>query len=246
VSLVAVLYTLTLRQVLGRKSILVLLLFASLPIALSLVFRFGDSNAEPERWTANVLLGGLVVRAILPLVALFLGTSVLGNEIEDGTAVYLLTKPISRAQIVAAKLLASWTVTSALVLPPAMVAGWISLEGVDITILGAFAGAIVAASLAYSAVFILLSLVTNRALIAGMVYVFLWEGVISGIFTGTKIFSVRHLSLGVADLLADVPARVFEADLGGTTSAITLMVATALLSWYAIERLRRFEVREAG
>ena len=47
----------------------------------------------------------------------------LGAEIEDGTAVYLLSKPIARSRIIVAKLLAAWTLTTATVLSSGLVAG---------------------------------------------------------------------------------------------------------------------------
>ena len=47
------------------------------------------------------MLDTLVVRTVMPLVALIVGTAALGSEIEDGTAVYLMVKPIARWRIVA-------------------------------------------------------------------------------------------------------------------------------------------------
>ena len=37
----------------------------------------------------------------MPLVALIVGTAAIGSEIEDGTAVYLMVKPIPRWKIAA-------------------------------------------------------------------------------------------------------------------------------------------------
>ena len=41
----------------------------------------------------------------MPLVALIIGTAALGSEIEDGTAVYLMIKPIPRWRIALAKII---------------------------------------------------------------------------------------------------------------------------------------------
>jgi len=241
---IGAIFGLTLRQVAGRKSTIVLLLASLSPVVLALVFRFGESEADPERWTANVLLSGLVVRALLPLVALFLGTSVMGNEIEDGTAVYLLTKPTPRWQIATAKLGVAWLVTTLLALPSAVVAAQIALEGGDGRIGLGFGVAIAAGGLAYCAVFQLISLVTSRALVAGLAYVFLWEAVVSGIFTGTRILSVRHLTLGIADAIVTSPRSVFDSEMGAVLSVTALIVATVTVSWLGVRRLEVFEVRE--
>jgi ABC-2 type transport system permease protein len=44
----------------------------------------------------EVIVGGLGFGLVLPLVALLVTTGVLGPEIDDGSIVYLLSKPISR------------------------------------------------------------------------------------------------------------------------------------------------------
>ena len=48
------------------------------------------------------ILDPLMVRTILPLVALVFGTAALGSELEDGTAVFLIIKPIPRWRIIEA------------------------------------------------------------------------------------------------------------------------------------------------
>ena len=243
--MMAALFGLALRQLMSRKSTIVLLLFAFLPVLLATVFRFGESTADPQRWTATVLLAGLVVRLMLPVIALFLGTSVLGNEIEDGTAIYLLTKPTPRWQIIAAKLAAAWLMTIGLLLPPLVLASQIALQGSGgSSIAPGFAVAVVAGALAYTTVFILTSLLTSRALVAGLAYVFIWEAVVSGIFTGTRVLSVRYLTLGIADAIVSSRPAVFDSNMDAVTSIAVLALATAALAGMAVRRLERFELRE--
>ena len=63
------------------------------------------------------MLDTLVVRTVMPLVALIIGTSALGSEIEDGTAVYLMIKPIARWKIALAKILVAAGLTALLIVP---------------------------------------------------------------------------------------------------------------------------------
>ena len=65
----------------------------------------------------------MLVRTVLPLVALVLGTAALGSELEDGTAVYLMIKPVPRWRIVGAKMLVAAGLTVALVVPSTLLAG---------------------------------------------------------------------------------------------------------------------------
>jgi len=242
--MIGVIFGLTLRQVIGRRSTLVLLAFSSLPVVISIVFRLNDPGVDPERWTARVLLSGLVVTTMLPVIALFLGTSVLGNEIEDGTATYLLTKPVPRWQILAAKLAVAWLVTATFALASTLISGLVALEGSGSSIISGFAVAVVAGALAYSAVAVLLSIVTSRALIAGFVYVFLWEGVITGLFSGTRNFSIRHYCLSIADLIAGTRPFVFDADVSGEMAVALITAATLGATLLANRRLKEIEVKE--
>jgi ABC-2 type transport system permease protein len=194
-----------------------------------------------------VLFDGLVVTTLLPLAALVYGTAALGAEIEDGTAVYLLAKPVSRRSIVLAKLLGAWVLTSVTVLASGLVAAAIGLGGAagDGLLLG-FGIGLVAGGLVYSALFVMLSVVTSRALIAGLVYVFVWEGLVNGLFAGTRMLSVRHYTLSVAGIFVNLPDRVFEPKLG-PVAAVVLMTAFGVAAvWYAVRRLQRFEIGESS
>lgn len=242
--MIGFIFRLTLRQLIVRRSTLLLVGLALIPVVLAIVFRLGNSDVEPERYTARVLYLGLVVTAVLPLAALLLGTSVIGDEIEDGTAVYLLTKPLPRCQILAPKLAAAWVATTALVLTSTVASGLIALDGAGGSIVLGFSVAVVIGALAYATVFVLLSVATNRALVVGLVYVFLWEGAITGIFHGTRYMSIRHYCLGLADWIAGTPARTFDAYVRGETALVLIVVVTVVGMLLANRKLAEVEVRE--
>lgn len=238
----------TARQVLGRRRTLLMLAGAALPILIAVLYTFnngGPDDPSPERFTANTLMGGLVTYLVLPIVAAVFGTAVLGAEIEEGTAVYLLSKPISRAQIVVSKLLVAWLATVVVVVPAAAIAAVVALEGSDgdgISL--AFAVALTAGSLAYSAFFVLLSIVTSRALIVGLLYAFIWEGVVTNLFDGTRLLSIREFTLSIADALTSVRASAFEADLGPVQGVLLTAAVIVGATAYASRRLERFEIGE--
>lgn len=243
--MIGIIVALTLRQLIGRGRTLLMGLLALLPILLALVFRLGSSDTDPQDWVARVLLQGLVITTLLPLVSLVYGTAALGAEIEDGTAVYLLAKPITRSRIIIGKLLATWLLTSVTVLASALVAGAIGLGGLrGGGILLGFAVGIVFGSLVYNAVFVMLSVRTSRALIAGLVYVFIWEGLINGLFAGTRYLSVRHYTLSVADIFVDLPSQFFDAKLGSAAAIVLMAIVGVGSTWYGIRRLERFEIGE--
>jgi ABC-2 type transport system permease protein len=240
----ATVFTLTLRQFAGRRRSLLLFGLALVPVAVAIIYRLGE-HIDQHDWTANVLLNGIVVTTILPLACLILGTSALGSEIEDGTAVYILAKPVPRRHIIGAKFAASALVAAAFIVPATAVSGLIALRGVsEEGIVTGFAIAALLGVFAYTAVFILLSVTTSRALLFGLAYVFIWEGLVTELFSGSRYLSIRQYSLGIADFFATVSKQDFEATLGGPEALILAPVATAAALVLAVRRLQNFELTD--
>ena len=240
----ATVFTLTLRQFAGRRRSLLMFGLTLVPIAVAIIYRLGE-HIDQHDWTANVLLNGIVVTTILPLACLILGTSALGSEIEDGTAVYILAKPVPRRHIIGAKFAASALVASAFIVPATAVSGLIAIQGVSGEgIASGFAIATLIGVLAYTAVFILLSVATSRALLFGLGYVFIWEGLVTELFSGTRYLSVRQYCLGIADLIATVKEQDFQASLGGLDGLILAAVVTAAALVLAVRRLEAFELTD--
>lgn len=239
----AFILTLTLRQIVAQRRTWVMLLFASVPVLLAIIFRLAaDADEDPLEFFMGGM-DGLMIGLILPLTALVFGTAALGQELEDGTAVYLLSKPISRWRVVVEKAIAAWITTSAVLIISIGITGLILLAG------DAEYGPILAASiavsfgaLAYVSLFVCLSIMFSRALIIGLVYVFVWEAIITGLINNARYFSIREFTLGVGDALADLSEASFESSLGGTESVILLTVVAAATTIYASYRLGSFQL----
>jgi ABC-2 type transport system permease protein len=237
-------FTLTLRQFAGRRRSLLLLLLALVPVAVAIIYRLGE-HVDQHDWTANVLLNGIVMTSVLPLACLILGTSALGSEIEDGTTVYILAKPVPRYEIVAAKFAASALVAAAFVLPATIISGLIALQGVPKDgIVTGFAIATLVGVFAYTAVFVLLSVATSRALLFGLAYVFIWEGLVTELFSGTRYLSIRQYCLGIADLISKVSEDDFQANLGGVEGLMLATIVAAAALVLAVRRLEAFELTD--
>ena len=235
--------TLTLRQLLGQRRVLFLAAVAALPLVAAIIYRASSGETEAAEFAAGVVLYGLIVTVLLPLTAVLLSTAALGSEIEDGTIVYLLSKPAERWRILAGNLLAAWGATTGIVVASALVGGVVALAGEDEwAVLGGFVVALAVGSLAYSSLFLMLSLFTSRALLAGISYAFIWEGVITNFAPGVQRFSIREYTASIAEAVADPAPWVFEADLGTTYSVILVAIVTALAAALAVRRLSRFEL----
>jgi ABC-2 type transport system permease protein len=237
-------FALTLRQIVGQRRILLVGLVATLaPVGLALIYRAGTFD-DPVDWTANTLLDSIIVRVVLPLTCLLVGTTAMGQEIEDGTAVYLLSKPLPRRDIIFAKAAAAILIAAAFLLPATALAPQLSLEGADGE--GLVAGFLVATALgicAYIMIFVLLSVSTSHPLVFGLGYVFIWEGVLGDLFTGTRYLSIRQYCLGIADGIATVNDRIFQAELDSPVALALMLAVIVGATALATRSLARFELR---
>jgi ABC-2 type transport system permease protein len=234
----------TLRQLLSRRRTLLLVLLGAILLVVAVVRRLaGDTStgSSDTRFTAD-LLPTLGVAVLMPLVALIFGTGAMGAELEEGTAVYILAKPISRLSVAFTKLSVAIGCSVLLTSVPILLAGLIS-GGPDGTALAiGFAIAALVGSAVYCAIFMALSLVTNRAFVFGLAYVLVWETFLAGLFAGTRTLSVREQTLAFAHAIANPPADVFKANLPlGTATVVAAVIAVLALALTA-RRMARIEI----
>ncbi|TDC28450.1 ABC transporter permease [Micromonospora sp. 15K316] len=224
----------TARGLFGRRRFLMLF---PLPVVLVLLAVLSRSlGVDPGAWGPPVLVGlGLAV--VLPVVALIVGTGVLGAEIDDGTVVHILTKPLPRWQIVLPKLAVATGVTAVTVAVPIYVAGVLA-HSVRLGL--ALVVAACLGALAYSALFLALSLVTRRPVLLGLVYVLIWEGLLGNFVSGTKVLSIQQYVIALADRLA--PSGLLETTVSVPVAAVMTALFSVGFTVLAIDRLRSFSV----
>jgi len=231
----------TLRQLLGRRRTLLLVLLAALPVLLAVAFRLADQT-DVERFTRRIF-DTISMTILLPLVAILFGSGAFGSEIDDGTIVYLLAKPVPRWILVAAKALSAMAVAILLTGVSTALAGFIDLlpagnDGVLAT--EAQLLAMVVGSACYVSLFLALSLFTRRALVIGIGYMLVWEGALSFMLPGIANLSIRQYSLGAAKAVYNLPLE--EARLSAETGFLLAAVLVAVSLSLAVWRLMRFEL----
>ncbi len=238
----AEIFALSLRQLLGRWRVLVIVLLAALPSLLVLLIRLvGEGNLAFHEEFIGVIIDAMITGGILPIVTLTLATAAFGNELEDKTLYYLVLKPVSRLSIVLAKLLATLVVALPLVVASGVVAS--ALVGAEARILGTIAVALAAGVAAYAAIFTFAGLLTPRALAYGLVYVLVWEGLLSTFVGGIGYLSVRGYTLALLHGFDEQSFAVFAERVIEFPAAIigtgVVIVGFFLLALY---RLRTMDV----
>jgi ABC-2 type transport system permease protein len=229
----ATIATLTVRTAIGGRRLLLILALPAVLLILAVVIRALVGVDDDAR---AAVVGGLGLGVVMPLIALILGTGVLAAEIDDGSIVYLLAKPVSRHTIVVNKYAVAVAASVAAAVVPVALAAAIMSGDAMITL--GYAGGALLGVVAYCAIFVLLSAMTRHAVAFGLVYVFAWEGLAGSLLEGVRWLSVSHWSLAVA-----VP--VMDDDLlGQAVSPAYAIIATTIVTVGGLrlagERLRSF------
>jgi ABC-2 type transport system permease protein len=227
----------TLRATLSRKRALLFALPAMILILLTVALR--ASHPPMRLWPSHVL-GTFGFSVLIPLTALIIGTSVLGAEIDDGSVVHLLATPVPRSTVIFSKFAVATGLTIVFAAVPEFLAGLIATGGPSRLATGLFAGA-VAASVIYNAVFVMISVLTTRAIAVGLLYLLVWESLLSNVVSGVRVLSVEQYSLGIANSIAR--DGNLGAHLGVATAVIMGAVVTVVALVLSIRRLGAFSLK---
>jgi ABC-2 type transport system permease protein len=243
----------TLRGLLGRRRSLLIALPPVLLLALTIGLRIG--NPTDSTWPGAVL-GQIGLVTILPLTAMIIGTSVLGTEVDDSSILHLLATPVSRTTVVITKWIVASAATLAFAVIPIAVAAFVGTSGnvdnpgpLDFTFspvkgtskeaVGIIVAAIVGA-LVYSAFFLFLSAVTKRSVAASLIYILVWENLLTTQVSGLRLLSIGQYELGLADKVGGLPN--LNAHLTMSTSVVMSVLFTVGALAYGTYRLRSFRL----
>jgi ABC-2 type transport system permease protein len=250
----------TTRATLGRKRALLFALPAVILIAITAALR---ASRPPSRPWPSYVLGTFGFSVLLPLTALIIGCSVLGAEIDDGSVIHLLATPVRRSSVILTKFVVATGLTIVFAAVPELIAALISGGGSTastVTInpgsppvvnpsvvvnsthfaVGLFVGALVGAVI-YNAIFVMVSAATTRAIAVGLLYVLVWEVLLSNFVSGARLLSVAHYSLGIANGIAHdatlkagltVPVSIV---MGAIVTVAALVLAVNLLSSFTLK-----------
>jgi len=190
----------------GRRRGFVMLVIPAVLLVLTAIVRLltDPGTAYPD------IVGGLGRDLALPLVALLATTAVLGPEVDDGSIVYLLAKPVNRWSVALAKYVVALAATIGFGAVPVLLAGLVNDSRHPGMSFAMLAGAVLAA-FAYCALFLGLCALTRHAVVIGLLFVFLWEGAVGNLLDGVRWLSIGAWARQVAAVLSDrldVPVSV--------------------------------------
>lgn len=244
---VGALFRLTLVQLLRTRRVFLYVVVLLLPLGFSLYVWLG-----PQAYTETLYLWGIIfvvayLNFIIPFVALFHGTALIGPEHEAQTLAYLVTRPVPRWLTALVKYAAAAVVCIAGVALSMLVAyavlglhfGWGPLfEHFRYWL--RLAGVAGVALLVYLALFLFVGMRFRRGVVVGLVFIVLWEGLV-GLIPGiirfvTVTHYLRSLAIHATRKAVTLPRfiTVKEAPLSASLLAPVALwaVMLALSLWY--------------
>jgi|EndMetStandDraft_8_1072994.scaffolds.fasta_scaffold381883_1 ABC-2 type transport system permease protein len=256
-------FDLSLSRMLWSRSTIFMALVVGLPVVIAAIVRglevagLGGGKVDNVPISGPALFGSMIwlmyLRFIVPVLAVFYGTSLIADEVEDKTITYLFTRPIPRGAVMAGKYLAYLVCTIMVVLPSVMIVYFLIVPYGGGSIAASFPDlvkdlALLALGLiAYGALFAWVGARFKRPLLTGLIFVFGWEQA-AMVFPGyLKRFTIAYY------LQALVPHTMPSDNLLGMLQAIvretpslvsclvSLAVITSLFLWLAIRLVGRRE-----
>jgi ABC-2 type transport system permease protein len=238
-------YRLVLRSQVTRARLLALLALGVVGIVVGAAL--GASNRpdlvpDDGRLVAGHLLTGarfvntFGLSLLVPVTALVFAAASLGDPDEEGTLVYLWLRPVRRSRIVLAAAAASFTVSWPIVVVPLALAA-AATRGGGALVLGTVASATVAL-VAYTGLFCALGLVARRALVWGLLYIFIWEGFVATAADSAARLAVRTYARSVLTGIADVSLRgtVIDSPVRWVVPLVVGGLALAFATWRLARR----------
>lgn len=196
-------YWLTLRQHLHGKRWMAVALLSLVPAGMAILI-WATGAGAPNRMLEFVLSWMLIPQALLPLIALLYSSGIIQDEQEGQTITYLLIRPIPKWLLYGIKLAATWTTTIVIVVvltgftyAAIYVAAGSDWNAASLRWMKA-AAILSLAAIAYCSIFGLMSLVTKRTLIVGILYTAIVEGVLASLPLSLRLATVIYYTRLIA------------------------------------------------
>jgi ABC-2 type transport system permease protein len=213
-----------------------------LAVLLAIADRLISTNETPATRYAS-LAETLFLSTAVAIVSLVLGASSIGDERDDGSILHIAATPIPRRTIILSKLAAA--TTAVLVLCGSALAACIAIGlGGDTTVRAVLwsAIALILCGIAYSALFLVLALVSGRPVLIGLIYIVLWEGSVATFAPQANWLSVG--AYGRSMIAEGLPGadKANVPSISGGGSIVVLVIASVLFTALATRRLSRVEL----
>ena len=195
----------------------------------------GSGSAGAGLVTGVLLLGTVAAELAAPILMkrFEYSTLLVFGAVLLGVPALALLSQASLGVIVAVSVIRGFGFGLSTVVPGALV------NNTDFAI-GLFVGAL-AGAVIYNAIFVMVSAATTRAIAVGLLYVLIWEALLSNFVSGARLLSVSHYSLGIANGIAHDSS--LDAGLTAGVSIVMGVIVTVIALILAVRLLSSFTLK---
>ncbi len=259
-------FDLSLDQMLWSRRTVFMALVVGGPLLIALVVRLidllavgaGGVQIDGVRPSSEAIFGLMVwvfyLRFAVPVLAVFYGSSLMADEVEDKTLTYLFSRPIPRGAVLLGKYLAYLVCTVAVVLPSVVLVYLLIMSRPGASLAGSFPDllkdllVVVLGLATYGAAFAWVGAQFKRPLLTGLAFVIVWEPVVLLIPGYLRRFSVAYYLQGLVpqamptdESTTSLLTALFREFPSAGTSLFWLGVITVVALWLAMRTVSRRE-----
>ncbi|HSG28432.1 MAG TPA: ABC transporter permease subunit [Candidatus Krumholzibacterium sp.] len=200
-----------------------------IPVACAVLLLAADTVFQTENLRLSTIYPQLsyllFLHFLLPLTSIFIGTAIIGDEVEEKTLPYLITRPVPRWGIVAMKTLAG-VITIGAVILVSFTLTWLIMNagsGMGRLIRSAPAfirsgSALLLGTLVYVPLFGVVGALLKRPVLAGLLFAFGWESSVAFFPGNVRLLTVAHY---LHSLFPPI-RKISTSDIGGSLFGIAM------------------------
>jgi len=233
-----IIFEITFDQTIKSKKTIFMIILSFLPVFLAFYYRLAHPSyiSSPLLVLLHIMLFFLLFVSML--VALFYGTSIIGDEIDNKTITYLFTRPIPKYIIAIGKFIAYIIGVLLILIPPILISFLVILS--DSKMAGDFSyavntfavqlGVIILSLIVYGAVFMFFGSRLKHPIIAGMLLAFGWEKITIIVPGLIRKFSIVHYLISVFPVEPSLQNEINEISKGTNSSLSTSLIMVAIVT----------------
>jgi len=169
------------KTILKTKRIKFFVFFSFVPALIIFITKIVSKDAANPDFNTLFYKIGLVFffSFFIQVLSLFAGTSIINDEVNNKTLIYLTTKPISKSSILIGKFMANFLISILIMSIGLFLAYTTALKNHNFALMELFSiiGVSIISILSYSALFLFFGTILKRPVIIGLIFCFGWEPV---------------------------------------------------------------------
>lgn len=242
-----VIFSITYDQIIRSKKTIFMLIVAFIPVFFTGYYRisvnviFLNADQVLNRMASFFLL------FLSPFVALFYGTSLIADEVENKTITYLLTRPVQKYIITFGKLLAYFLVAIIIVFPPTIITyvmlindNRMTLDSSDILyLLIKQLGTTALSIIVYGSIFNFFGTRLKHPIVSGLLFAFGWEKIVLIVPGIVRNFSIVHYIVSIFPNAMDINKefvmmgmrQMLQVNLSSTPFSIMILFVITMIFW---------------